>query len=56
MEGVKEQKEEKENIISKITEEREEFNREAKEQRKIRDKLNVELKENLQKAIEYKQT
>ena len=54
MEGVKEQKEEKENLISQITEEREEFNREAKEQRKIRDKLNVELKENLQKAIEYR--
>ena len=54
MEGVKEQKEEKENLISQITDEREEFNREAKEQRKIRDKLNIELKENLQKAIEFR--
>ena len=54
MEGDKEQKEEKENLISQITDEREEFNREAKEQRKIRDKLNIELKENLQKAIEFR--
>ena len=54
IEGVKEQKEEKEKQISQITEEREEYNREAKEQRKIRDKLNVELKENLKKAIDYR--
>lgn len=54
MEGVKEQKEEKENLIAQIADEREEFNREAKEQRKIRDELNIELKENLQKAIEYR--
>ena len=37
-----------------MADEREAFNREAKEQRKIRDELNSELKENLAKAIEYR--
>ena len=54
MEGVRQQKEEKEELISKIADEREAFNKEAKEQRKIRDELNASLKENLQKAIEYR--
>ena len=47
MEGVKQQKDEKEAEISKIAEERDEFNKVAKEQRKIRDQLNTELKEKL---------
>ena len=54
MEGVKQQKDEKEAEISKIAEERDEFNKVAKEQRKIRDQLNTELKENLNKAIEFR--
>ena len=54
MEGVRKQKNEKEAEISKIAEEREEYNRIAKEQRKIRDELNASLKENLNKAIEYR--
>ena len=53
-EGVRAQKDEKEELISQIADERESFNREAKEQRKIRDELNVELKENLAKAIEFR--
>ena len=54
MEGVRKQKDEKEAEISKVADEREEFNRIAKEQRKIRDELNASLKENLNKAIEYR--
>lgn len=54
MDGVKVQKDEKEELISKIADEREAFNKEAKEQRKIRDELNNSLKENLQKAIEFR--
>ena len=54
MEGVRKQKDEKEAEIAKVAEEREEFNRIAKEQRKIRDELNASLKENLNKAIEYR--
>ena len=54
MEGVRKQKDEKEAEISKIADEREEFNRIAKEERKIRDELNASLKENLNKAIEYR--
>ena len=54
MEGVRKQKDEKEAEISKIAEEREEYNKIAKEQRKIRDELNASLKENLNKAIEYR--
>ena len=54
MEGVRKQKDEKEAEIAKVAEEREEFNKEAKEQRKIRDELNASLKENLNKAIEYR--
>lgn len=54
MEGVRAQKNEKEELISKIADEREAFNREAKEQRKIRDELNDSLKENLAKAIEFR--
>ncbi|WP_342765344.1 phosphoserine phosphatase SerB, partial [uncultured Methanobrevibacter sp.] len=47
MEGVRKQKDEKEAEISKVADEREEFNKIAKEQRKIRDELNASLKENL---------
>ncbi|MBQ1782008.1 MAG: phosphoserine phosphatase SerB, partial [Methanobrevibacter sp.] len=54
MEGVRKQKDEKEAEISKVADEREEFNRTAKEQRKIRDELNASLKENLNKAIEFR--
>ena len=54
MEGVRKQKDEKEAEIAQIAEEREEFNKTAKEQRKIRDELNASLKENLNKAIEYR--
>lgn len=54
IEGVREQKDEKEAEISKIADEREEFNRIAKEERKVRDELNASLKENLNKAIEYR--
>ncbi|SDA53686.1 phosphoserine phosphatase SerB [Methanobrevibacter millerae] len=54
MEGVRKQKDEKEAEIAQIAEEREEYNRIAKEQRKIRDELNASLKENLNKAIEYR--
>ena len=54
MEGVRRQKDEKEAEISKIADEREEYNRIAKEQRKIRDELNASLKENLNKAIEFR--
>ena len=51
MEGVRRQKDEKEAEIAKVAEEREEFNKTAREQRKIRDELNASLKENLNKAI-----
>ena len=44
----------REELIAKVADEREAFNREAKEQRKIRDELNSELKENLAKAIEFR--
>ena len=54
MEGVRKQKDEKEAEIAKVTEERGEFSRIAKEQRKIRDELNASLKENLNKAIEFR--
>jgi len=54
IEGVRKQKDEKEAEISKVANEREEFNKEAREQRKIRDELNSSLKENLNKAIEYR--
>lgn len=54
MEGVRKQKDEKEAEIAQVTEEREEFNRIAREQRKIRDELNASLKENLNKAIEFR--
>ncbi|WP_407432179.1 phosphoserine phosphatase SerB [Methanobrevibacter sp.] len=54
MEGVRKQKDEKEAEIAQIAEEREEFNKVAKEQRKIRDELNASLKENLNKAIEFR--
>ncbi len=54
IEGVRAQKDEREELIAKVADEREAFNREAKEQRKIRDELNSELKENLAKAIEYR--
>ena len=54
IEGVRQQKDEKEAEISKIAEEREEFNNIAKEERKIRDQLNASLKENLHKAIEFR--
>ena len=53
IEGVRAQKDEREERIAKVADEREAFNREAKEQRKIRDELNSELKENLAKAIEF---
>jgi phosphoserine phosphatase len=39
MEGVRKQKDDKEAEISKVPDEREEFNREAREQRKTRDEL-----------------
>ncbi len=54
IEGVKQQKVEKEEQIAKIAEEREHYNMVAKEQRKIRDELNDSLKENLNKAIEFR--
>ena len=54
MEGVRKQKDEKEAEIAQIADEREEFNKIAKEQRKIRDELNASLKENLNKAIEFR--
>lgn len=54
IEGVRAQKDEREENIAKVADEREVFNREAKEQRKIRDELNSELKENLAKAIEFR--
>ena len=54
IESVRKQKDEKEAEISKVAEEREEFNKIAKEQRKIRDELNASLKENLNKAIEFR--
>ena len=54
MEGVREQKDQKEAEIARIADEREEFNKVAKEQRKIRDELNASLKENLNKAIEFR--
>ena|GEM_PF-39608 len=53
-EGVRKQKDERETLISKIAEEREGFNNQAKEQRKIRDELNDSLKENLKLAIEFR--
>lgn len=51
---VRVQKDDKEEVIAKITEERENFNKIAKEQRKIRDELNDSLKENLKSAIEFR--
>ncbi len=53
-EGVRKQKDEREILIAKIADEREEFNKEAKEHRKIRDELNDSLKENLNLAIEFR--
>ena len=53
-EGVRKQKDEREALISQIAEKREEFNNQAKEQRKIRDELNDSLKENLKLAIEFR--
>ena len=53
-EGVRKQKDEREELIAKIAEEREGFNKVAKEQRKIRDDLNDSLKENLKSAIELR--
>ena len=54
LEVARAQKDEREELIAKVADEREAFNREAKEQRKIRDELNSELKENLAKAIEFR--
>lgn len=54
MEGVRKQKNEKEAEIAKAADEREEFNKIAREHRRIRDELNASLKENLNKAIEYR--
>ena len=54
IEGVRAQKDEREELIAKIADEREGFNKEAKEQRKIRNQLNADLKENLAKAIEFR--
>ena len=54
MEGVRKQKDEKEAEIAQVADEREEFNKTAREQRKIRDELNASLKENLNKAIEFR--
>lgn len=54
MDGVRKQKDEKEAEIAKVADERENFNKIAKEQRKIRDELNASLKENLNKAIEFR--
>ena len=54
IEGVRQQKNEKEAEISKLADEREEFNKEARKQRQIRDELNASLKENLNKAIEFR--
>ena len=54
IEGVRKQKDEKEAEIAKVAEEREEYNKIAREQRKIRDELNASFKENLNKAIEYR--
>ncbi|MDR3063394.1 MAG: phosphoserine phosphatase SerB, partial [Methanobrevibacter sp.] len=54
IEGVRVQKDERETLITQIADEREEFNKVAKEQRKIRDELNASLKENLNKAIEFR--
>ena len=53
-EGVRKQKDEREELIAKIAEEREEFNKIAKEQRQIRDNLNDSLKENLKLAIDLR--
>ncbi len=53
-EGVRKQKDEREEIIAKIADEREEFNKVAKEQRKVRDDLNDTLKENLKLAIDFR--
>ncbi|KZX16750.1 phosphoserine phosphatase [Methanobrevibacter cuticularis] len=53
-EGVRQQKDEREALISKIADEREEFNKVAKEHRKIRDELNDSLKENLKLAIDFR--
>ena len=54
IEGVRQQKVEKEEEIAQIADDREHYNRVAKEQRKIRDELNDSLKENLNKAIEFR--
>ena len=54
IEGVRQQKVEKEEEIAQIADDREHYNRVAKEQRKIRDELNDSLKENLKKAIEFR--
>ncbi|KZX10621.1 phosphoserine phosphatase SerB [Methanobrevibacter filiformis] len=51
---VRQQKDEREQLITQIAAEREEFNKEAKEQRKIRDELNDSLKESLKLAIEFR--
>ena len=54
IERVRQQKVEKEEEIAQIADDREHYNRVAKEQRKIRDELNDSLKENLNKAIEFR--
>lgn len=47
-------KDEYEKLISEITVERDDLNKQARELKKTRDKLNAELKENLNQAIEYR--
>jgi phosphoserine phosphatase len=51
---VRIQKNERETLITQITAEREEFNMQAKEQRRIRDEFNNSLKENLKLAIGFR--
>ncbi len=48
------QKREYEKKLSQLTKERDDLNEEARSQRQIRDDLNASIKENLSKAIEYR--
>ena len=53
-ENAQQLKDEKEELIAEITKERDDLNKKAKEARIVRDKLNNELKENLNIAIEHR--
>jgi len=51
---AREEKDEREELITKIAAERDEFNKIARKHRELRDKLNQSLKENIKLAVEFR--